>query len=178
MYHRIVANKVHATFAQISTGNWEPMITGMAPTFSYTFYGDSSLSGERHTVEALRQWWERSFRLIRDPTFQVEEIIVSGGPWATRIATRVRVRATLPDDSLHENIFMQNMRMRWARITEIHTLEDTAALQRALDRVSAGGIAEAQAAPITDAPTSPRDGPLPQIDVGCPESQPRPCPRS
>ena len=152
MYHRIVANKVHATFAQISTGNWEPMITVMAHSFRNTFYGDSALSGERHTIEAVRQWWERSFRLIKNPTFQVDEVIVSGGPWATRIATRVRVRATLADGSDYENVFMQNMRMRWARITEIHTLEDTAALQRALDRVAASGIPEAHAAPITDAP--------------------------
>ncbi|HEY3843112.1 MAG TPA: nuclear transport factor 2 family protein [Acidimicrobiales bacterium] len=151
MYHRIVAGKVQATFAQISTGNWEPMITGMAPRFSYTFYGDSALAGERHTIDGLRRWWERSFRLIKSPTFQVEEVIVSGGPWATRIATRVRVRATLVDGSDYENVFMQNMRMRWARITEIHTLEDTAALQRALDRVGASGINEALAPPVTDA---------------------------
>jgi ketosteroid isomerase-like protein len=150
VYHRVVANKVHATFAQISTGNWEPMITGMAPRFTYIFYGDSALSGERHTIEALRRWWERSFRLIKNPAFEVEEVVVSGGPWATRIATRVRVSATLADGSVYENVFMQNMRMRWARITEIHTLEDTAVLQRALDRVAAGGIPEAHAAPITD----------------------------
>jgi ketosteroid isomerase-like protein len=150
VYHRIVANKVHATFAQISDGNWEPMVTGMAPEFSYVFYGDSALSGERHTIEALRQWWERSFRLINNLTFQVEEVIVSGGPWATRIATRVRVRATLADGSVYQNVFMQNMRMRWARITEIHTLEDTAALQRALDRLAHSGVPEAHAAPITD----------------------------
>jgi hypothetical protein len=56
MYHRIVANKVRSTFGQISAGNWEPMITGMAPRFSYTFYGEHALSGERHTIDALRRW--------------------------------------------------------------------------------------------------------------------------
>jgi ketosteroid isomerase-like protein len=150
MYHSIVARKVRATFAQISAGNWQPMLTGMAAQFSYTFYGTSALAGERHTIEALRQWQERSSRLLGCPTFEVEEVIVAGGPWATRIATRVRVRAALPDGSTYENIFMQNMRMRWARITEIRTLEDTAVLQQALDRLADSGIAEAHAAPITD----------------------------
>jgi len=150
VYHRIVARKVRATFALISAGNWEPMITGMAPRFSYRFYGSSALSGERHTLDSLRRWWERSFRLMPEASFQVEEVIVAGGPWATRIATRVRVRATLADGSAYDNVFMQNLSMRLARITEIHTLEDTAALQAALDRLAAAGIDEAHAAPIID----------------------------
>jgi ketosteroid isomerase-like protein len=155
MYHRIVANKVRSTFAQITAGDWEPMITGMAPQFSYRFYGESALSGERHTIEGLRRWWERSFRLLPNVTFDVQEVIVAGGPWATRIATRVRVHATLPDGASYDNVFMQNMRMRWARITEIHTLEDTVVLQRALDRMAAAGIAEAHAEPIIDHPAEP-----------------------
>jgi ketosteroid isomerase-like protein len=154
MYHRIVARKVRATFTQISAGNWQPMLTGMAAQFSYTFYGTSALAGERHTIGALRRWQERSSRLLGRPAFEVEEVIVAGAPGATRIATRVRVRATLPDGSAYENIFMQNMRMRWGRITEIHTLEDTAVLQGALDRLAASGVAEAHGEPITDPPAS------------------------
>ena len=155
MYHWFVARKVRATFAKISTGDWEPMIAGMAPRFSYRFYGDSALSGERHTLDGLRLWWARSFRLLPNPAFQVDEVIVAGGPWATRVATRVRVRAPLPDGSTYDNVFMQNLYMRWARITEIHTLEDTAALQRMLDALAESGIAEAHAEPITDTEPAP-----------------------
>ena len=44
---------------------------------------------------------------------------------------------------------MQMMRMRWAeRITDVHTLEDTAVLAAALHRLAADGIDEAVAAPI------------------------------
>jgi ketosteroid isomerase-like protein len=151
MYHRIVANKVRSTFDQISAGNWEPMLAGMAPEFSYRFYGEHALSGERRTLDGLRRWWERSVRLLPNPTFDVEEVIVAGGPWATRIATRVRIRTTLPDGSLYENVFMQNMHMRWSRITQIHTLEDNVVLGRALDRLAACGFPEAHDAPIVDA---------------------------
>lgn len=151
MYHHIVAAKVRATFAQISAGNTEAMIDGMADRFSYRFYGESALGGERHTLDGLRRWWERISRLLPDAAFDVEEVIVSGGPRATRVATRVRIHTTLPDGSPYENVFMQNIRMRWAKITEIHTLEDTAALQRALDRMAEAGVSEAHAAPITDA---------------------------
>jgi ketosteroid isomerase-like protein len=150
VYHQIVARKVRATFAQIGTGDWEPMLAGMAPRFSYRFYGSSALSGERHTLSGLRRWWERSTRLLPNPDFTVEEVIVAGWPWDTRIATRVRVHAVLADGSAYDNIFMQNMSMSWARITEIHTLEDTATLQAALDRLAAAGTDEARADPITD----------------------------
>jgi ketosteroid isomerase-like protein len=150
VYHRIVTGKVRATFGQIGAGNWEPMLAGMASRFSYRFYGNSALSGERRTLGGLRRWWERATRLLPNPDFTVEEVIVAGWPWATRIATRVRVHAVLADGSAYDNIFMQNMSMRWARITEIHTLEDTATLQKALDHLAAAGIDEARAEPITD----------------------------
>jgi hypothetical protein len=94
MYHRIVARKVRSAFDQISDGNWEPMIAGMAPEFSY-----------------------RARPLRRAP---------------------------------HDRRTPQNMHMRWARISEIHTLEDNVVLQRALDCIAASGILEAHEEPIAD----------------------------
>jgi ketosteroid isomerase-like protein len=154
MYHRFVKSKVHSTFAQITAGNWEPMVKAMAPRFSYHFYGDSALSGERHTTEAVRRWWKRGFRLMPTATFDVLDIVVSGSPWNTSIATAVAVHATLADGSSYENIFNQFMHMKWGRVTEIRTLENTEVLQRAMDRLAAGGYEEAHAVPITDEPAT------------------------
>jgi ketosteroid isomerase-like protein len=150
VYKRIVAAKVRGAFAQISAGNWEPMISSMAPEFTYRFYGDHAISGERHTCAALRMWWQRIFRILPDPRFEVQEVIVSGWPWNTRVAASVVVSAPLPDGSRYENIIHQFLHLRWARITEIRTLEDTVRLQRALDVVAASGNEEAHAPPITD----------------------------
>jgi SnoaL-like domain len=94
MYHRFVKSKVHGTFAQITGGNWEPMVKAMAPRFSYHFFGDSALSGERHTTEAVRRWWQRSFRLMPSATFDILDIVVSGSPRNTSIATAVAVHGT------------------------------------------------------------------------------------
>jgi hypothetical protein len=52
-------------------------------------------------LDGPRSWWERSVGLLPNPTFDVEEVIVAGDPWATRIATRVRIHTTLPDGSLY-----------------------------------------------------------------------------
>jgi len=152
MYHRFVKSKVRSTFAEISAGNWEPMLKAMAPRFSYRFYGDSALSGERHTIEAVRLWWQRTSRLMPGVAFDVLDIVVSGSPWNTSIATAIAVHARLADGSPYENVFNQFMHMRWGRVTEIRTLENTEVLQRAMDRLAAAGYAEARAAPITDQP--------------------------
>ena len=150
MYHRIVAMQVRNAFAQISAGNWEAMVAGMAPAFTYRFYGDHALSGERHTHDALRRWWERCFRLLPDTRFDVEDILVAGWPWNTRVATAVTVNVGVVDGSRYQNVVHQFLRIRWGKITEVRTLEDTAVLQKTLDRLAAAGYAEAHAAPITD----------------------------
>jgi ketosteroid isomerase-like protein len=87
-------------------------------------------------------------------TFDVLDIVVSGSPWNTSIATAVAVHATLADGSSYENIFNQFMHMKWGRVTEIRTLENTEVLQRAMDRLAAGGYEEAHAVPITDEPAT------------------------
>ncbi|HEY1821357.1 MAG TPA: nuclear transport factor 2 family protein [Trebonia sp.] len=150
MYHAFVKSKVRSTFAQISAGQWESMLKAMAPRFTYVFYGNSALSGERRSIEAIRQWWQRSARLIPDATFEVLDVIVSGGPWNTAVATAVAVHGTLADGSPYDNVFNQFMRMKWGRITEIRTLENTEVLQQAMDRLAAAGYPEAHAAPISD----------------------------
>ena len=150
MYHRIVAMQVRNAFAQISAGNWEAMVAGMAPAFTYRFYGDHALSGERHTHDALRRWWERCFRLLPNTTFDVEDILVAGWPWNTRVATAVTVNVGVVDGSRYQNVVHQFLRIRWGKITEVRTLEDTAVLEKTLDRLAAAGYAEAHAAPISD----------------------------
>jgi ketosteroid isomerase-like protein len=154
MYHRFVKSKVRSTFMQISAGNWEPMMKAMAPRFSYRFYGDSTLCGERHTTEAVQRWWQRSFRLMTSATFDVLDIVVSGSPRNTSIATAVAVHGTLADGSSYENIFNQFMHMKWGRVIEIRTLENTEVLQRAMDRLAAAGYEEAHTVPITDDPAT------------------------
>ncbi|WP_328324311.1 nuclear transport factor 2 family protein [Kribbella sp. NBC_00382] len=150
MYHRIVAGKVRAAFAEISAGNWEAMVAGMAPEFTYRFYGDHALGGERHTHESLRRWWQRCFRLLPETTFEVRDVLVAGWPWDTRVATAVTVHVGVVDGTRYENVVHQFLRMRWGKITEVRTLEDTAVLERTLDRLAAAGFEEAHAAQITD----------------------------
>lgn len=99
----------------------------------------------------MRLWWERLFRLLPGAHFEPQQLLVSGWPWATRIAMLSKIDGPLPDGTRYQNTLTQFMGMRWGRITEIHTLEDVQTLIRALDVVAAAGNPEAHAPPITDA---------------------------
>lgn len=150
MYHRIVARRTRAIFHAINTGDYEPMLAGLASPFEYQFHGEHCLAGRRTTVTAMRAWWERVFRLMPQVRFEPAEILVVGWPWNTRIAVSATVSGPLPDGSVYQNTLNQFMRLRWGRITQIRTLEDTEVLRRALDVLAASGVTEAHAAPITD----------------------------
>ena len=154
MYHRIVAGKLRATFEAINSGDWEKMVQGMAPNFTYVFYGNHALSGTRHTPDALRAWWQRIDRLLPGTTFQVDEVIVAGPPWNTRAATSITVHAGLPDGTKYDNVINQFLRIAWGKVTEVKTLEDTALLSSVPDRLAVSGVDEAHAAPLTDEPVA------------------------
>ncbi len=150
MYRLIVAARIRQIFARLSAGDWETMVRSLAPGFTYRFYGDHALGGERRTLAAMQAWWRRVFRLLPGARFEPREVLVAGWPWSTRVATDVIVRATLPDGTPYENAFNQFVRLRWGRVTEVRTLEDTQKLERALRDLAAKGIREAEAPPILD----------------------------
>ncbi|MCB0999635.1 MAG: nuclear transport factor 2 family protein [Ilumatobacteraceae bacterium] len=147
MYHTIVRSKVRGVFHALSAGDAGPMLDTLAPTFRYEFAGDHSLGGTRTRRSDMEAWWQRVFRLFPDARFEVREVMVDGPPWATRIATRVQISAATTTGR-YDNVFVQTMAMRWGRVVEVFTLEDTSRLERELERQSAEGVAEASAAPI------------------------------
>ena len=153
MYKRIVRSKVCATFERINEGDYLTMVDGLAPQFEYRFHGDHALGGRRRTRGAMIRWWERATRLLPGVRFDVQEVLVSGGPWRTRVAVRSRVSGALPDGGRYENTVFQFLTLVWGRVTEVETLEDLQVLERALGAVAAAGIAEATAAPIADEPS-------------------------
>jgi ketosteroid isomerase-like protein len=165
VYHHLVERRLRRVFARLGQGDFWPMIESLAPGFRYRFEGDSPIGGERSSRESMQLWWERMYRLFPGLSFVVRDVVVSGAPWHTRIYTQLDFVKPLPDGTPYMNVVMQRMVMRWGRITEIHTLEDTQRCARYLAWRAARGLPEAVAAPISDAewpPAGPflRAGPL------------------
>jgi ketosteroid isomerase-like protein len=159
MYRSIVRWRVQKLFAEANRGNFQAIIDALAPTFVYRFIGDTPLGGTRTTKAAMRAWFERIYRLVPDAQLVPQTVLVEGMPWNTQVMTYVKFRGTLPADGgtpgmPYENEVMQLMQLRWGRIVSVLTLEDTLRFAAILPALAAAGITDANAAPITDAPTS------------------------
>jgi ketosteroid isomerase-like protein len=150
MYHAIVERKLRHVFARLGAGDFAPMLDSLAPRFCYRFEGDSPIGGLRSSRDSMRLWWERMYRLFPGLSFEVRDVVVAGGPWHTRIFTQLDFVKPLPDGTRYGNVVMQRMVMRWGRISEIHTLEDTQRCMRLLAWQARNGKEEARSAPISD----------------------------
>jgi ketosteroid isomerase-like protein len=154
MYRSIVRQRVLGLFAKANRGNWTAIVDILSDRFSYRFAGDTPLGGTRTTKPAMRAWFERLYRLFPGAQFRPQMVVVEGPPWNTRVMTHVRIEGMAPDASgqskPYANEFMQLMQLRWGRITNVVTLEDTQRFVAILPALAAAGISEATAAPITD----------------------------
>ena len=96
LYATIVQRKIKHTFREINQGNVQPMLDTLADPFVYVFHGTHALGGRRTSKDAMRLWWERVFRLLPGIRFDVQEVVINGWPWNTRVAVRSLVSGDLP----------------------------------------------------------------------------------
>lgn len=159
MYHAIVERRIRSVFARLGAGDFQPMLDSLAPRFRYRFEGDSPIGGIRSTLVSMDQWWRRMYRLFPGLSFEVRDVVIAGWPWRTRIFTQLEFVKPLPDGRRYGNVVMQRMVMKWGRITEIHTLEDTQRCMRLLAWQQSQGKKEAGAPAISDVAWPP-EGPF------------------
>jgi ketosteroid isomerase-like protein len=154
IYRAIVRRQVRRLFEEANKGNWEAIVDGLAPVFTYRFVGDTPLGGTRTSHAAMRLWFERLYRLFPGAVFVPQAVVVDGVPWRTNIMTYVLIQGTVPDGEgttrPYENEFMQRMVLRWGKIASVVTLEDTQRFVALLPSLAAAGIDDATATPITD----------------------------
>lgn len=148
MYHFIVKQKIRNGFQSMSQGNYEAVLQLFDEQVHFSFSGNHAISGNYHNLKAVRQWFERVYRIFPDIRFEVNNVIVSGMPWNTTVATQFTVRATLKDGRSYQNAGVQILRLRWGRIVEDHLYEDTQKLVLELNHQGQLGVQEALAAPI------------------------------
>jgi ketosteroid isomerase-like protein len=156
MYKMIVRAKLRRLYAGVGQGNWQPIVDSFADPFVYRFVGDTPLGGTRRTKAAMAAWWTRILTLCPGAALTPQRIVVEGWPWNTTVMTYVHFNATIPGPGgtgsvPYQNEVMQLMTLRWGRITQVLTIEDTQRFARILPNLAAAGIAEATAVPIADA---------------------------
>jgi ketosteroid isomerase-like protein len=105
------------------------------PDVRFRFVGPTALGADLEGKEAFLAWLQATGERLPGLSFEVEDVLVGGWPWNTRVAVRLIVTASLPDGSTYRNHGVQWLRLRWGRMVDDWVLEDTATLQRTLDQL-------------------------------------------
>lgn len=146
MYRAFVKRRLRQGFERdLSRGDYRALVARTAPGVVHTFPGEGALAGTRTSRAELERWFERLFRLFPVLRFEVEEIVVTGGPWRTRVAVRWRDWGEAADGEPYENSGCEVFEIRWGRAVSIHQYLDTQVIRDSLERMAAAGIEEAEA---------------------------------
>jgi ketosteroid isomerase-like protein len=147
VYHAFIRHQVRKSFAALGTIPPADEAGNLAPDVEHVFAGASAIGGARHGPAAFVRWLERVYCLLPDLKFNVQDIIVSGGPFNTRVAVHWRSRATSITGDPYANDGVHLIRMSKGKITSIRVFTDTDVIVRVMEAIAAGGVAEAVAAP-------------------------------
>jgi len=94
----------------------------IADDVHFVYLGDHPLATELHGADAMRAWLrDELFGRLPGLRFQVEDMIVEGGPWSTRMATRYA--ATRNGQLIYRGV--QFTRVVWGKLVEERILPDT-----------------------------------------------------
>jgi len=148
MYKQFVARKLRAVFAGLNRGQAVAITRDFAPSAEHFFVGSHALGGTRRTPESIARWYERLLRLLPDIQFDLERIDVAGPPWRTLAVVHWNESNSGTDGVHTTNRGINVIEIAWGAVRSVRIYTDTAVLQRTLDRLAAGGVPEARAAPI------------------------------
>jgi ketosteroid isomerase-like protein len=137
MYRLIVASKARATWRRIAAGELEAASDMAHNNLHFRFVGETLLGADLRGKDAFLAWFRQAAERMPGLTFGVDDVLVGGWPWNTRVAVRLAISAPLPDGTTYRNQGVQWLRLRWGRMVDDWVLEDTLALQHALDQLQA-----------------------------------------
>ena len=87
IYRWFVRKQALALWAKLSDQRIDEI--PLADDVHFVYLGDHQLAADLHGAEAERAWLrDELFRRLPNLRFEVEDMIIEGGPWSTRIATR------------------------------------------------------------------------------------------
>lgn len=150
MYHFFVKKLASWAFHQLSQQNSKALLDKCSPHIHHHFAGDHALGGERHTKEAFEAWLGRLFRLFPDLQFKLDDIIVSGMPWNTRVAIVWKDEGHAVDGVPYVNEGVHILKLKWGKLHALYARLDTQLLEQTMNRMMNAGIEEAGAKPIED----------------------------
>jgi ketosteroid isomerase-like protein len=150
MYSLIVRRKIRNIFGCLNRGDYEEVLKGVSPLITHRFSGNHAFGGTRHSVDAMRKWFQRLYILLPNLRFEIKEIVVNGFPWDTTVAVEWVDAATPADGSLYVNQGVHFIKISWGKVISLHAYLDTQLAEELCERLAVYGIADASAPPIED----------------------------
>jgi len=144
MYKAAVRALMRFSIRRLNEGDYSLMLRLAAPNFELAFPGENSwstmfrpqvLGRDRHaTHRGIEEVTAFADRVVAEGLqFQVEDILVNGPPWNTRIALRVNDHIPGPDgtgpadgsNDMYANRAILFLTVRWGRLVRWEDYEDT-----------------------------------------------------
>ena len=141
MYQAIVRRRARSIFRRVSEGDYEPILQSMADDLRHTYLGTHAGGGTRRSIDGVRLWFERTYRLFPGLRHDVKEILVRGGPWNTVVAVQWVGHVKSP--KLEEALKFEGVhivRFRWGRVTEIIAYPESGKLEAYCKRMAEQGV--------------------------------------
>ncbi|MFV8166983.1 nuclear transport factor 2 family protein [Mycobacterium sp. 134] len=127
LYRWLVRRQAIALWAKLSDQRIDEI--PLADDVHFVYLGDHPLAVDLRGADAERAWLrDKFFRSFPDIRFEVESMVVEGGPWSTRIATSYA--ATRQGQVVYRGVNVG--RVVWGKVVEERILPDTQALVAAL----------------------------------------------
>ena len=145
---RIAARAYLRGLAAVERGDFDQVLAQFRPDCEFVFVSRTALGARLSGTADLRRWFERFARLLPDPAFDVQRLVMAGPVWHQRIAAHVIIASRVAGEP-YQNQFAQFLALRWGKDL---VLEDTATWEAASDRLAAAGDTEAAAPPLTATP--------------------------
>lgn len=127
IYRWLVRRQATAGWHRLSEQRFDE--TPLAEDMHFVFLGDHPLSADLRGAAAVRTWLrEELLGRLPDLRFVVDETLVEGGPWSTRVATRYHTERG--GQLVYRGVYFG--RIVWGKVVEEIILPDTKAISAAL----------------------------------------------
>ena len=138
MYKASIRAMLRRSIQKLNGGDYSQMLKMASPDFELAFPGDNSWAtmfrpqqrgrGPHVTHRGVDEATAFADRFVAEGVqFEIEDILVNGPPWNTRIALRVHdfVPGDDPSSDVYNNRAVLFLELRWGRLIRWEDYEDT-----------------------------------------------------
>jgi ketosteroid isomerase-like protein len=137
MYRWIARMMIRSSLRKHQAGDVEGLVKSFAKDVHFVFPGKNSWATDTRDKDVLKDWLRRFH--AAGLQIHVDDILVGGAPWNTRVCMHFTDHATDSDGRVvYENTGVIYGKAKWGKITDYTVIEDTekvAAFDRYLQQV-------------------------------------------